>query len=106
MSLDSLKKLVDKMAFYKQNQFQLYIEHIYLFRDLTEVFRDDTPLTAEEILELDKYCYERGIELVPSLATFGHLCKLLKTKSYEKCVNCLKVIRIFFRLKIVWLIIQ
>ena len=84
LSLDSLKKLVDRMAFYKQNQFQLYIEHTYLFRDLTEVFRDDTPLTAEEILELDKYCYERGIELVPSLATFGHLCKLLRTKSYEK----------------------
>lgn len=83
LSLDTLKRLADTMAFYKMNQLQLYVEHTYLFRDLTEVWRDDTPLTAEEILELDQYCYDRGIELVPSLATFGHLCKLLGTKTFE-----------------------
>lgn len=83
LSLETLKWLVDTMAFYKMNQLQLYVEHTYLFRDLTEVWRDDTPLTAEEILELDQYCYERGVELVPSLSTFGHLCKLLQTKTFE-----------------------
>lgn len=83
LTLDSLKWLADIMAFYKMNQLQLYVEHTYLFRDLTEVWRDDTPLTAGEILELDQYCYDRGIELVPSLSTFGHLCKLLSTKTYE-----------------------
>lgn len=83
LSLETLKWLVDTMAFYKMNQLQLYVEHTYLFRDLTEVWRDDTPLTAEEILELDQYCYDRGIELVPSLSTFGHLCKLLQTKTFE-----------------------
>lgn len=83
LSLETLKWLVDTMAFYKMNQLQLYVEHTYLFRDLTEVWRDDTPLTAEEILELDQYCYDRGIELVPSLSTFGHLYKLLRTKTFE-----------------------
>lgn len=83
LSLETLKWLADTMSFYKMNQLQLYVEHTYLFRDLTEVWRDDTPLTAEEILELDQYCYERGIELVPSLSTFGHLCKLLQTKTFE-----------------------
>ena len=82
LSLESLKRLADTMAFYKMNQLQLYVEHTYLFRDLTELWRDDTPLTAEEILELDQYCYDRGIELVPSLATFGHLYKLLRTKTF------------------------
>ena len=55
------------MAYYKMNQLQLYIEHTFLFRDFSEIWRDDTPLTAEEIMELDQYCLERGIELVPSL---------------------------------------
>lgn len=82
-NLDNLKKLADKLCFYKMNQLQLYVEHSYLYRDLTELWRDDTPLTAEEIMELDEYCYERGIELVPSIATFGHLYKMLGTKSYE-----------------------
>lgn len=82
-TLENMKKLVDTLCFYKMNQLQLYVEHTYLFRDLTELWRDETPMTAEEVLELDQYCYERGVELVPSIATFGHLYKLLKTKTYE-----------------------
>lgn len=82
-TLENLKKLVDTLSFYKINQLQLYVEHTYLFRDLTELWRDDSTMTAEEVMELDQYCYERGVELVPSLATFGHLYKLLKTQSYE-----------------------
>lgn len=81
-TLSYLKKLVDKMSFYKLNQLQLYIEHSFLFENLSEVWRDDTPLTAEEILELDAYCRKRNIELVPSIASFGHLYKILRTKSY------------------------
>ncbi len=82
--LDRYKKLADKCAYYKLNQLQLYVEHSYLFRDFSEVWRDDTPLTAEDILELDIYCKRLGIELIPSLASFGHLDKVLKTKSYTE----------------------
>ena len=71
-TLENMKKMVDILSFYKMNQLQLYVEHTYLFRDLTELWRDETPMTAEEVLELDQYCYERGVELVPSIATFGH----------------------------------
>ncbi len=82
-TLDTLKDMVDHLCLYKMNQFQLYIEHTYLFRDFSELWRDDTPLTAEEIMELDSYCRERNIDLVPSLASFGHLYKLLRTKHFE-----------------------
>ena len=78
-----LKQWIDRLAYYKINQFQLYMEHTYLFRDLTELWRDDTPYTAADILELDAYCRVRGIELVPSLSSFGHLYKLLSTKEYQ-----------------------
>lgn len=81
-TLPNLKKMADTMAFYKLNHLELYIEHTYLFRGLTELWRDETPLTAQEIMELDVYCAERGIELVPSLASFGHLYKLLGTRTY------------------------
>lgn len=82
-TLDYLKKLADKMVFYKMNQLQLYIEHSFLFEEESEVWRDDTPLTAEEILELDAYCRERKIELVPSLSSFGHLYKTLRTRTFR-----------------------
>lgn len=83
-SLDELKKLADTMCYYKMNQLQLYVEHTYLFRNLSELWRDETPLTAEDILELDAYCRDRHIDLIPSLASFGHLYKLLRTKTYEE----------------------
>jgi hypothetical protein len=82
-TLQSLKELADKMSYYKMNQLQLYIEHSFLFRNFSEVWRDDTPLTAEEILELDQYCRNLHIDLVPSIATFGHLYKVLRTKTYS-----------------------
>ena len=81
-TLAYLKAFADKLSFYKINQLQLYIEHSFLFKELSEVWGDDTPLTAEEILELDEYCDRLHIELVPSIATFGHLHKLLSTKTY------------------------
>ncbi|MDK0734564.1 family 20 glycosylhydrolase [Clostridium perfringens] len=82
-TLDTLKSLVDKAAFYKINQLQLYIEHTFAFKGMSEVWMDKDPLTAEEILILDKYCKERHVELVPSLSTFGHLYEALRSKSFR-----------------------
>lgn len=77
-----LKHLADEACFYKLNQLQLYVEHTYFFRELTELWGAGEPLTAQEIMELDEYCCQRHIELVPSLSSFGHLFELLNTKSY------------------------
>ncbi|WP_242858523.1 beta-N-acetylhexosaminidase [Robinsoniella peoriensis] len=81
--LETLKKLADTLSFYKINQLQLYVEHSFLFEGLSEMWRDDTPLTPEDILELDAHCRKAGVELVPSLSSFGHLYKLLSTRTYE-----------------------
>ena len=83
-TLESLKRLADTACFFKLNQLQLYIEHTYLFRDLSEMWRVSRPLTAQEIMDLDAYCADRGIELVPSLSSFGHLFELLHTKGYHE----------------------
>ena len=80
-TLASLKRTVDLLCEYKVNEFQLYIEHTYLFHHLSEAWRDEDPLEAEDILELDAYCRERHIELIPSLATFGHMYQILSTKT-------------------------
>ena len=72
LKLEELKRVADRLCRYKLNEFQLYVEHTYLFRDLSEMWRDTAPLTAEEIMEL-----------VPSLSSFGHLYMLLSTRSHE-----------------------
>ncbi len=82
-TLETLKMLVEKLAFYKINELQLYIEHSYAFREIPELWIDKDPITSEEILELDSYCKKYYIDLIPSLATFGHLYELLRIKRFE-----------------------
>lgn len=82
-TLRTLKKLVEKLAFYKINELQLYVEHSFAFKGIPELWIDKDPITSEEILELDAYCKKYYIDLVPSLATFGHLYELLRIKRFE-----------------------
>jgi N-acetyl-beta-hexosaminidase len=81
--LDQLLQMVDQLAHYKINHFQLYIEHTFLFRGHPDIGKEASPLTAEDILTLDRHCRERHIELVPSLASFGHLATVLKHPQYH-----------------------
>lgn len=82
-TLDSLKELADRLAAYKVNSLQLYVEHTFAFKEYAEINKGQEPLTAEEIRELDAYCRERFIDLVPSLSTFGHLYALLQSERYR-----------------------
>ncbi len=82
-TVDAVKKLIDEMAYYKMNSLQLYVEHTFAFRELSDVTERTGCLTAEEIKELDDYCYERFIEFIPSIATFGHLYELLQKEEYK-----------------------
>ncbi|MDR2591601.1 MAG: family 20 glycosylhydrolase [Chitinispirillales bacterium] len=85
-TLDSLKQLADTMAFYKLNQLQLYVEHTFAFSMIPEFskpYSHLTRLTAHEIRELDSYCADRCVDLVPSLSTFGHLYELLRLPRFE-----------------------
>lgn len=83
-TLDSLKEMVDRLSFYKINQFQLYIEYTFAFKKHSEVWIKSDPITSEEILELDEYCIKRHIELVPCLATFSHLYDVLDSNSFNE----------------------
>lgn len=82
-TLDTLKELVDYMAYIKLNSLQLYVEHSFAFREFYDSIERTGCLTAEEIRELDEYCYENFIELIPSLSCFGHLYELLEKPQYK-----------------------
>jgi len=83
-TLATLKRLADLLAFYKINHLQLYIEHTFAFSKIPELWEGKDPLTAADIVELDKYCADRYIDLVPSLSTFGHLYELLRLPRFER----------------------
>ncbi len=78
----TLYALVDRLAEWKINQLQLYIEHTFAFSGHEVVWGEASPFTAEEILALDAYCHDRYIELVPNLNSFGHLERWLRHPEY------------------------
>jgi len=89
--LERLLELADRLSRYKINQLQLYIEHTFAFRGHPDIGKDASPLMAEDILTLDAHCRARHIELVPSLASFGHLSTVLKHPQYHHLAEDLGV---------------
>jgi hypothetical protein len=71
--LETLLELVEQLADFKINEFQLYIEHTFAYRKYGPVWRDWGAIKGAELRQLDARCRELGIELVPNQNSFGHL---------------------------------
>lgn len=87
-TMDTLFALVDLLASWKINQFQLYTEHTFAYRNHPEVWAEASPMTGEEILALDAFCRERFIELVPNQNSFGHMRHWLVHDRYNPLAEC------------------
>ena len=73
-NLSHIKTIVDILSDLKYNQLQLYMESfVYEYKNFPEYTKDTEPLTQAEIKELDEYCKERFISLVPNQNSFGHM---------------------------------
>lgn len=82
-TLETLKLLADRLALLKANQLQLYVEHTFAFAFDPGISSGSSPLTPDEIRELDAYCRVRRIELVPALASCGHMARVLSLPRYR-----------------------
>ena len=83
-TMQTLYNLVDKLAELKINQFQLYTEHTFAYKNHKKVWENASPMTASQIKELDVFCKNRFIELVPNQNSFGHFERWLKHPEYKK----------------------
>jgi hexosaminidase len=83
-TMATLHALVDRLASWKVNQLQLYTEHTFAYRGHERVWADASPLTAEEVRELDAHCHGVGIELVPNQNSFGHFHRWLVHEPYRQ----------------------
>ncbi|TAL04129.1 MAG: glycoside hydrolase, partial [Verrucomicrobia bacterium] len=82
--LETLLDLVERLADFKINEFQLYTEHTFAYRNYKSVWKDWGALTATEIRTLDKRCRELGVDLVPNQNSFGHLRYFLEHPKLKK----------------------
>jgi hexosaminidase len=83
-TMETVLALVDKLASWKVNQFQVYIEHTFAYHQHPEVWAKASPFTGEEMMELDAFCRERFIDLVPNQNSFGHMHRWLEHERYAK----------------------
>ncbi|MBZ0284841.1 MAG: family 20 glycosylhydrolase [Anaerolineae bacterium] len=81
-TMDTLQNLIERLASWKINQIQLYMEHTFAYRNHPEVWAEASPFTGEEILILDAFCRERHVELVPNQNSLGHMERWLKHPRY------------------------
>ena len=82
-TMGCLKRLIDALAALHYNELQLYTEHTFAYSGHETVWENASPMTAEEICEIDAYCTERGIELVPNQNSFGHMERWLQHPPYR-----------------------
>jgi hypothetical protein len=80
--METVRELIDMLAGWKINQIQLYTEHTFAYHNHPEVWATASPFTGEEILELDAFCHERFVELVPNQNSFGHMQRWLTLPRY------------------------
>ena len=84
-TLESLKSLVKYLASMKYNHFELYMEGFaFAYPSFEHIWKGkETPLTGEEIRELDKLCKELLIDLVPNQNSPGHFSAWLATDEFR-----------------------
>ena len=82
-SPETLRSLIDRLAGWKVNQVQLYMEHTFAYPGHAEVWRDAGALTPAEVEELDAFCRERHVELVPNQNCLGHWERWLRHDRYR-----------------------
>ena len=81
-TLATIKELVTRLAHWKVNELQLYIENVFTFAAHPAIGRGYSPFTPAEILELQDFCRPHHVRLVGSLASFGHMERVLQLPQY------------------------
>jgi hexosaminidase len=82
-TMECLKGLIDLWSELKINQVQLYTEHTFAYPEHGIVWKDASPVSPREAEELDRYCAERAVELVPNQNSFGHMERWLRHPPYR-----------------------
>ncbi len=81
--IGTLEALISRLAGWKFNHLELYMEHTFAYAGHEEVWRDADPYTAADLAHLDRFCRSAGIDLVPNQNTLGHFDRWLRHERYR-----------------------
>jgi hypothetical protein len=80
--LDTLEELVDRLAAWKINHLELYLEHTFAYPGHEEVWTHADPYDAADLQHLRAYCGERHMDLVANQNSLGHMERWLLHDRY------------------------
>jgi len=82
--VETIKMMIDFLAELKYNEFQLYMEgDCFKYAAYPKETAHFDCLTPEDIVELNAYCKERFIDLVPNQNSFGHMYTWLRKPDFH-----------------------
>lgn len=84
----TLERIVEVMALLRLNHLQLYTEHTFAYAAHERVWREASPLTADDVRWLDALCAAHGIELCANQNSFGHMGRWLAHDEYRARAEC------------------
>ena len=83
-TVDTLKAMIDFLSGLKYNELQLYFEGMcFDYSAYPQYTADFDCLTPKDIKELDQYCADRFIDLVPNQNSFGHMGPWLEQEEFR-----------------------
>ena len=82
-TVGTVKQLVERLAHWKLNELELYVENVFTFTGHPEIGVGFSPFTPEDIREIGEHCRLHHVRLVPSLTSLGHFEKILMLPGYE-----------------------
>ncbi len=80
---EMLALLVPRLARLRLNHLELYTEHTFAYHGHEAVWRDASPLDADDVRWLDALCQAHGIELSANQNAFGHMGRWLQHPGYR-----------------------
>ena len=82
--METIRMMIDFAASLKYNEFQLYMEgDCFKYAAYPKETADFDCLTPENIVELNRYCQDRFIDLVPNQNSFGHMYTWLRKPDFH-----------------------
>lgn len=87
-TMATLCQLVDYLASWKMNHFQLYVEHTIAYPGHEDVWRAASPITLDELSALDAYASARGVALTANQNCLGHFERWLRHPRYAPLGEC------------------
>ena len=82
-TVETVNQLMEWLAHWKINEFQLYIENTFQFSQHPAIGEGFSPYSPDDILAMQEHAKKHHISFVPSLTSFGHFERILMLPEYR-----------------------